>query len=298
VFFIEKPLHSNTFILTAQDVMSDLSLIQYGLIALIFIWSGFVRSGLGFGGAVLSLPFLLLVKDAPLVFLPIIAVHLLVFSSLTIWMNNRRSQSQKGGNNSQTLTGFGPDAAATAPESKVESTVDWPYLWRMLRIMIVPKLIGVFGLFTLPANVLSSIIFVIVAIYSVSYILNRPFRSNSKAVDVGLLMAGGYISGTSLIGAPLIIAVAAQHLPREKLRDTLFGLWFILVLIKLAAFIWVGLDLQLIHHLWLLPCAAIGHVIGLRFHDRILKAETPVFFRLLGVVLFIVSSVGIVSVLL
>ena len=282
--------------------MSDLSLIQYGLIALIFIWSGFVRSGLGFGGAVLSLPFLLLVKDAPLVFLPIIAVHLLVFSSLTIWMNNRRSQSQKGGNNSQTLTGFGPDAAATAPESKVEnkveSTVDWPYLWRMLRIMIVPKLIGVFGLFTLPANVLSSIIFVIVAIYSVSYVLNRPFRSNSKAVDVGLLMAGGYISGTSLIGAPLIIAVAAQHLPREKLRDTLFGLWFILVLIKLAAFIWVGLDLQLIHHLWLLPCAAIGHVIGLRFHDRILKAETPVFFRLLGVVLFIVSSVGIVSVLL
>jgi len=282
--------------------MSDLSLIQYGLIALIFIWSGFVRSGLGFGGAVLSLPFLLLVKDAPLVFLPIIAVHLLVFSSLTIWMNNRRSQSQKGDKRGQTLTGFGPDAAATAPESKVEnkveSTVDWPYLWRMLRIMIVPKLIGVFGLFTLPANVLSSIIFVIVAIYSVSYILNRPFRSNSKAVDVGLLMAGGYISGTSLIGAPLIIAVAAQHLPREKLRDTLFGLWFILVLIKLAAFIWVGLDLQLIHHLWLLPCAAIGHVIGLRFHDRILKAETPVFFRLLGVVLFIVSSVGIVSVLL
>jgi uncharacterized membrane protein YfcA len=298
VFFIEKPLHSNEFVPTAQDVMSDLSLIQYGLIALIFIWSGFVRSGLGFGGAVLSLPFLLLVKDAPLVFLPIIAVHLLVFSSLTIWMNNRRSQSYKGDKSGQTLTGLGPDAAVTARESTVESTVDWPYLWRMLRIMLVPKLIGVFGLFTLPANVLSSIIFVIVAIYSVSYILNRPFRSNSKAVDVGLLMAGGYISGTSLIGAPLIIAVAAQHLPREKLRDTLFGLWFILVLIKLAAFIWVGLDLQLIHHLWLLPCAAIGHVIGLRFHDRILKAETPVFFRLLGIVLFIVSSVGIVSVLL
>lgn len=32
--------------------MSDLSLFQYALIALIFIWSGFVRSGLGFGGAV------------------------------------------------------------------------------------------------------------------------------------------------------------------------------------------------------------------------------------------------------
>jgi uncharacterized membrane protein YfcA len=272
--------------------MSDFSLIQYGLVALIFIWSGFVRSGLGFGGAVLSLPFLLLVKDDPLIFLPIIAVHLLVFSSLTIWMNNRGSR--KHGKSSQKLTGFGPDAAVNSRES----TVDWSYLWRMLRIMLVPKLIGVFGLFTLPANVLSAIIFVIVAIYSVSYIINRPFRSTNKTVDVVLLMAGGYISGTSLIGAPLIIAVAAQHVAREKLRDTLFALWFILVLIKLAAFIWVGLDLQLIHHLWLLPCAFIGHVIGLRFHERILRAETPVFFRLLGIVLLVVSSVGMVSVLL
>src|SRR5690554_437315 len=275
--------------------MSDLSLIQYVLITLIFIWSGFVRSGLGFGGAVLSLPFLLLVKDDPLVFLPIIAVHLLVFSSLTIWMNNRGNRKSKETDGSgQKLTGFGPDAFAKVQEG----TVDWPYLWRMLGIMLVPKLIGVFGLFTLPPNVLSAIIFVIVAIYSVSYILNRPFRSNSKAVDVALLMTGGYISGTSLIGAPLIIAVAAQHVAREKLRDTLFGLWFILVLIKLAAFIWVGLDLQLIHHLWLLPCAAIGHMVGLRFHDRILKAETPVFFRMLGIVLLAVSSVGVVSVLL
>ncbi|MBU2873584.1 TSUP family transporter [Marinobacter salexigens] len=274
--------------------MSDLSLIQYVLIALIFIWSGFVRSGLGFGGAVLSLPFLLLVKDDPLVFLPIIAVHLLVFSSLTIWMNNRGNRKSRDGAGGEKLTGFGPDASAKMQEG----TVDWTYLWRMLGIMLVPKLIGVFGLFTLPPNVLSAIIFVIVAIYSVSYILNRPFRSNSKAVDVALLMIGGYISGTSLIGAPLIIAVAAQHVAREKLRDTLFGLWFILVFIKLAAFIWVGLDLQLIHHLWLLPCAAIGHMIGLRFHDGILKAETPVFFRMLGIVLLAVSSVGMVSVLI
>ena len=257
--------------------MSDLSLVQYVLIGLIFIWSGFVRSGLGFGGAVLSLPFLLLVLDEPLVFLPIIAVHLLVFSALTIWMNNRKNRKTGG--------------------ARAEGTVDWRYLWRILGIMIVPKLIGVFGLITLPGDVLSAIIFVIVALYSLSYIFNRPFRSGSRTVDALFLMAGGYISGTSLIGAPLIIAVVAQHLPREKLRDTLFALWFILVLIKMAAFVWAGIDLQLIHHLWLLPCAAVGHVIGLYAHDRILQAETPVFFRLLGTVLLLVSSVGIVSVL-
>jgi len=32
-------------------------------------------------------------------------------------------------------------------------------------------------------------------------------------------------------------------------------------------------------------------------HDRMLRAETPVFFRVLGVVLLVVSSVGMFSVL-
>lgn len=252
--------------------MSDLSMIQYGLIGLIFIWSGFVRSGLGFGGAVLSLPFLLLVDNEPLVFLPIIAVHLLVFSSLTIVMNNRKRP------------------ASGRPS---EGTVDWPYLWRILSIMIVPKLIGVFGLVTLPATIMSTIIFGIVTLYSLSYLFNRPFRSNNKVVDVIFLMLGGYVSGTSLIGAPLVIAVVAQHLPKEKLRDTLFALWFILVTIKMAAFLYVGVDLQLIHHLWLLPCAAIGHVLGLKFHDHMLKAETSAFFRMLGAVLLVISCIGL-----
>ncbi len=254
--------------------MSDLSFYQYALIGLIFLWSGFVRSGLGFGAAVLTLPCLLLAHNEPLFLLPLIAVHLLVFSSLTIALNSRR---------------------ASLPETagEVVSTVDWPYLWRILGIMIVPKIIGVLGLLTLPADTMSVIIFSIVSLYAVSYILNRPFRSNSKVLDTLFLMLGGYISGTSLIGAPLIIAVAAQHLPRERLRDTLFALWFILVTIKMAAFIYAGVDLQLIHHLWLLPCAAIGHVIGLHFHDRMLRAEAPVFFRLLGVVLLAVSAIGL-----
>ncbi|WP_372864132.1 TSUP family transporter, partial [Spongiibacter sp.] len=198
--------------------MNELALYQYVLIALIFIWSGFVRSGLGFGGAVLSLPFLLLVHNQPLVFLPLISVHLLVFSALTVLGNQRRQRRL-------------PEHESTGP------TVDWPYLRYALVIMIVPKLIGVFGLITLPPALMSSIIFSIVAVYSVSYILNRPFHSKSRAVDALFLVLGGYISGTSLIGAPLIIAVFATHVPKERLRDTLFVLWFILVSIKMAAFV-------------------------------------------------------------
>ena len=159
--------------------------------------------------------------------------------------------------------------------------------------MIIPKLIGVLGLITLPNTVMSAIIFSIVAVYSISYIVNRPFSSKSKIVDVLLLMIGGYISGTSLIGAPLIIAVLASHINKHQLRDTLFVLWFILVAIKMASFIYFDVDLQLIHHLWLLPCAGFGHIIGQHFHQRMLQAESSQFFRVLGIALLAISIIGL-----
>lgn len=110
--------------------MEHLTVYQYLLIGLVFVWSGVVRSGLGFGGAVLALPFLLLIDNQPLVFLPIIAVHLLVFASVTVYGNHRRKTA---------------DSAAT---------VDWPYLRKALPIMLIPKLIGVFGLIALPNHIM------------------------------------------------------------------------------------------------------------------------------------------------
>jgi uncharacterized membrane protein YfcA len=254
--------------------MSDLLWYQYALIGLIFVWSGFVRTGLGFGGAVLALPFLLLVHNDPLVFLPLIAVHLMIFSSWIAWRGHRRIKREN------------PGEAAV-------SNIDWPYLWRTMKIMIVPKLIGVIGLLTLPARVMTVIIFCIVIAYAIGYLLNRPFRSNNRYADAGLLMLGGYVSGTSLIGAPLIVAVYASHVAKHQLRDTLFVLWFILVVIKMVSFIIVGVDLQLIHHLWLLPCAFVGHLIGERAHQRIVSADTPLFYRVLGLVLIMVSAAGL-----
>ncbi len=250
--------------------MADLLGWQYALIGLIFVWSGFVRSGLGFGGAVLSLPFLLLILDEPLVFLPLIAVHLLVFSSLIALQGYRRSRRE-------------PVAAGS---------IDWAYLKSSLKIMIIPKLVGVFGLLTLPGDIMTSIIFAIVIVYATGYVLDRPFRSNNPYLDKLFLMLGGYVSGTSLIGAPLIVAVYGTHVAKYQLRDTLFVLWFILVLIKVTSFLIAGVDLQLIHHLWLLPCAFVGHLIGERFHRTLLKSETPLFFRVLGAVLILVSLIG------
>ena len=255
--------------------MADLLWYQYVLIGLIFAWSGFVRTSLGFGGAVLALPFLLLVVNEPLVFLPIIAIHLLIFSSWIAWNGHRQLQQA------------GSSAA-------VQSNIDWGYLGKALKIMIVPKLVGVVGLLTLPANVMTSIIFGIVIIYAIGYVLNKPFRSNNKYVDYVLLGLGGYVSGTSLIGAPLIVSVFATHVAKEQLRDTMFVLWFILVVIKMVSFVIADVDLQLIHQLWLLPCAFIGHLLGEKAHRYLLNADTGLFFRVLGAVLILVSVVGLI----
>ena len=256
--------------------MADLLWYQYVLIGLIFAWSGFVRTSLGFGGAVLALPFLLLVVNEPLVFLPIIAIHLLIFSSWIAWNGHRQLQQA------------GSSAA-------VQSNIDWGYLGKALKIMIVPKLVGVVGLLTLPANVMTSIIFGIVIIYAIGYVLNKPFRSNNKYVDYVLLGLGGYVSGTSLIGAPLIVSVFATHVAKEQLRDTMFVLWFILVVIKMVSFVIADVDLQLIHQLWLLPCAFVGHLLGEKAHRYLLNADTGLFFRVLGAVLILVSVVGLLN---
>lgn len=253
--------------------MSDLSTVQLIGIGLIFIWSGFVRSGLGFGGAVLSLPFILLIDNRPIVYLPIIAVHLLIFSSITVLQNHLRHRG-----------------SALNSSSK---GINWNYIWRSLPFILPTKMVGVIGVITLPAQLLSNIIFGIIFVYSLSYIFNRPFKSTNPILDKLFLMMGGYISGTSLIGAPLIMAVYLSHVAKEQLRDTLFVLWFILVCIKMVAFVLAGVDLQLIQHLWLLPLAAIGHFVGLRVHDYLLHAESKVFYRVLGVVLLIISIISL-----
>lgn len=250
--------------------MELLSLEQVLLVSIVFIWSGFVRSGLGFGGAVLSLPFLLLIDDRPQVYLPIISVHLLIFGSWTVWQGHRYSQK------------------SIAPEA----TIDWKFLRYSMSIMIIPKLFGVFGLITLPNDVLNGIIFSIVFLYSLSYIFNRPLKSNNRYADVLFLVLGGYISGTSLIGAPLIVSVYASHVKKEQLRDTLFVLWVILVTIKMTAFIWAGIDLQLQEALYLLPVVGLGHYIGLKLHKYLLTTNSTVFFRVIGFALLGICCVG------
>jgi hypothetical protein len=55
-------------------MLPDFSLYQMTSIALVFVWTGFVRTGLGFGVAALGLLLMLFVHNNPLLWLPIIGV--------------------------------------------------------------------------------------------------------------------------------------------------------------------------------------------------------------------------------
>lgn len=253
---------------------------QYLLIVLVFIWSGFVRSGLGFGGALFTIPFLLLIHNDPLFFLPIISIHLLFFASLTLLPKIGTSKQSLDKTDQQPLP-----------------TVNWRFVRYALLIMIIPKLAGVIGLLILPSDLMNCIIFVLIGAYSMTYIIGRPLTSNSRLLDILFLVLGAYISGTSLIGGPLVIAVAMRYIKSHEFRNTLFVLWTVLVSIKLAAFAYAGVDLQFAAALWLLPFAAIGHFIGLRFHQQLLQQSNARFYQILGGVLLTASVAGVAQIL-
>ena len=245
--------------------MSDLMPLQMLAIGLIFVWSGLVRSGIGFGGAAVAMPLLLLIVDNPLIVMPVIAVQLLLFAGIT-----------------------------TATH---RASVDWAFIGRSFIVMLPFQIIGLIGLLNLPGSILSVVVFVVTGAYGASYLLGVSFRSNSVWLDRALLALGGYASGTSLIGAPLLVAVYVRHVASERLRDTLFVLWILLASMKLAAFLATGVDMQWQAQLWLLPCGAVGHVLGLKVYRRLLTAQGGFFMRVVGAALLGVSLVGLAPVI-
>ncbi len=238
----------------------DFSFQQSVLTALLFVWTGFVRTGLGFGGAALGLPLMLFIHNDPRVWLPIISVHLLFFSGLTL-------------------------------RTRLHN-IDWAYLRYSSVYIIPPAVVGVFGLLNLPILWLNVFIYSITLFYGYMWLLNRAITGGRRWLDKLLLMIGGYVAGTSLTGAPLMVAVYMRNVSKDKLRDTLFVLWFILVSIKMATFIAFSADLHFLTALTLLPVAAIGHVLGLNAHHAIMRNDL-FFKRWIGGGLIIISSLGL-----
>jgi uncharacterized membrane protein YfcA len=208
---------------------------------------------------------MLLIGASPLYWLPVIGLHLLFFSSLTL--------------------------------SKSIRKVDWKYLKYSLWWIIPPALVGVFGLLALPDRVMTIFVYSITIFYAVTWIFNQKIISNQSWLDKFLLLVGGYVAGTSLIGAPLLVAVYMRYVSKEYLRNTLFVLWFILVSMKMLTFVVIGVMIDWKLSLLLIPVAAIGHVIGLKLHEKIIQNDA-LFKRWVGLVLLLISSFGLLKLFL
>lgn len=243
-------------------IFPDFSALDIVLTAILFIWTGFVRSGLGFGGAALGLPLMLFIYDKPVYWLPIIGLHLLFFSGLTL-------------------------------RTRLHD-VDWAYLKSALFYILPPVLIGIFGLLNLPNRWVVTFIYSITLFYAVMWLLNKSLHSESRWLHKILLIFGGYIAGISLTGAPLMVVVFAHNVVKAQLRNTLFVLWFILVTMKMTTFLVLGVELNALTALVLLPVAAIGHFIGLKTHDAILHNDV-LFKRFIGAMLVVVSGLALVN---
>ena len=89
-----------------------------------------------------------------------------------------------------------------------------------------------------------------------------------------------------------MVAVYMRNVAIHQLRNTLFVLWFILVSIKMTTFAALGVNLHFAIALLLLPVAAIGHVAGLKVHDKILEND-QIFKRIIGGVLVVISIFGL-----
>ena len=237
--------------------------VEIVIIALIFTWIGFVRTGLGFGGAVIGLPILMLVGGSPIDWLPIIGIHLLFFSSITL------SNSLK--------------------------QVDWSYLKKSIPWILPAKIVVVIGLLSLPPIVMTVIVYSITSFYAITWILNSQIASEKNWVNRLLLILAGYISGTSLNGGALLVAIYTQNIEVKKLRNTLFVLWFLLVSIKMAAFLMAGVYIDWQFSLLLIPVAGLGHYIGLKVHDQIIENDTK-FKRWMGSSLLLVCIIGLLKV--
>ncbi|GJL64131.1 MAG: hypothetical protein NPIRA04_27850 [Nitrospirales bacterium] len=162
--------------------------------------------------------------------------------------------------------------------------------------MIIPTtLIGVFGLITLPNEWLLIFIYSVALGYGLMWLLNLSINSKKSWSDNLLLAFGGYVAGTSLTGAPLMVAVFMKNVSANQLRNTLFVLWFTIVTIKMSTFAILGVELHLLTAMALLPIAAIGHLTGLKFHDAILENDQR-FKQVIGGTLVLISGLGLANI--
>jgi len=230
-----------------------------------FIWSGFLRTGLGVGATVLMLPFALLVVDNPLVIIPVVATHAVFLSTITVAQNFHN--------------------------------VDWRYVGTFMTLIFLPFIAGIYGLISLSEKWLTLLIYTITFVYALSYIFPMKLQITNRFTDFLSLMIGGYINGLSFTGGPPLAAVMSKYVSKKQFRDTFLATVIFIAIVKLATLLFMNISLQPQLQLYMIPAVLIGHILGLRFHQHFVTMNDRDFYRWLGVVILLITILGFAKLL-
>lgn len=126
-----------------------------------FVWSGFVRSGLGFGGAGLMYPIAFLAIDSVVFIVPIVGVQLLIFSGITLALGGYKK-------------------------------VDWSTTLKLTLAIMPAYLVGVFGLLNFPEFWLLMLVYMFILLYSLGYMLDYQLKP-SAWLNLPIITLGAYI---------------------------------------------------------------------------------------------------------
>ena len=74
-----------------------------------------------------------------------------------------------------------------------------------------------------------------------------------------------------------------------------FFLWIILVTIKMSTFVLFDVDLQFKYTMMSLPFVGVGHLIGLKLHEKLIGGDGHQYKRVLGGALVLICSYGIAT---
>jgi hypothetical protein len=240
--------------------------VTFVVLFLCFIWSGFLRTGLGVGSTVLMLPFALLVVDNPLIIIPVAATHAVFLSTITVVQNFRN--------------------------------VNWRYAGIFILFIFLPFVSGIYGLVSLPEKWLTLLIYTITLIYAFSYIFPMKLSVTNRFTDFLSLVIGGYINGLSFTGGPPLAAVMSKYVAKVQFRDTFLATVIFVATVKLSTLLFIGISLQPQLQLYMLPAVLLGHVLGLRFHRYFINRDDRDFYRWLGIVILMITILGFIKTLL
>lgn len=225
-----------------------------------FAWSGFLRTAFGFGASALMLPIALLVVDNPIIVIPVVVAQTIALSGFEAVRHHKK--------------------------------VAWHEFALLYGLGLPAFIAGIYGLINLPDKILTLGVYAITIGYAISYLAAlKPFHS--RLLDFVTFSVGSYFNGLSFNGGPLVVAVIAKYIKKTRLRETLFVLWTINGILKLSMLAAAGVDLQLTLQLLAIPAVLIGHIVGHYAHGHIVRDAR--FYRYLGGVLLLVSTIGIVK---